>query len=86
MEELLAMLGLGGGGLLVGEAYDKLGQVGDDAWSRSQVIGEQGAGLADFKGYGVTGPTGTGTVSDTGDVNFGLTQGQQLYSDQFGGL
>ena len=81
MEELIALLGLGGGGMMVGDAYDKLGDIGDDAWTRSQAIGDQSAGIADFQGYGVTGPTGTTNVDAIGNVNMQLNQRDQEYAN-----
>lgn len=86
MEELLALLGLGGGGLLVGEAYDKLGDIGDTAWDESQRIGGDANDMSDFQGFGVTGITGGGRVSPTGDVNFGLSNPQRDYAQQMLGL
>lgn len=76
MEELLALLGLGGGGLMVGNAYNKLGSIGDTAWDKSKQIGNQAAGLSNFTGYGVTGPTGSTSVSSNGSTAFNLNPDQ----------
>lgn len=82
MEELLALLGLGGGGLLVGEAYSQLGDIGDKAWTESQRIGQSAADMSNFTGYGVTGPTGNANVSGDGSLSLGLSPEQQAYQNR----
>lgn len=79
MEELLALLGIGGGGLLVGDAYNSLGNVGDTAWDRTQNIGEDIYNRTQFTGYGVTSPAGKSTVDAQGNLNnqLSLTGAQQ---------
>ena len=86
MEELLALLGLGGGGLLVGDAYDKLGDAGDTAWTQSQRIGDEANQLSDFQGYGVTGPTGTTSVDSAGNTMMDLNHDQQKVMNRFNHL
>lgn len=86
MEELLALLGLGGGGLLVGDAYNKLDSTGETAWEQSQRIGADAAENTRFKGYGVTGPTGTTTVAPDGSTSMMLSPEQQAYADRFRNL
>lgn len=81
MEELLALLGIGGGGLLVGDAYNTLGETGETAWSESQKIGDAAADLTSFKGYGVTGPSGGGVTNEGGSTAFNLSPDQQAYAD-----
>ena len=83
MEELLALLGLGGGGLLVKEAYDKLGDIGDTAWTESQQIGQDANDLTNFTGYGVTGPTGSGQVDPTGNLSLQLSDSQQTLQNAY---
>lgn len=86
MEELLALLGLGGGGLLVGDAYDRLGNIGDTAWDRSKNIGQQALTGSNFQGYGVTAPSGTTTIDNSGNMNMGLTPQQQHFADFYRNL
>lgn len=82
MEELLALLGMTGGGLLVNEAYDRLGDIGDKAWDRSQTIGDTASNATQFTGYGVTGPSGTSTVDASGNLTNTLSPEQQAYADR----
>lgn len=83
MEELLGLLGIGGGGLLVGNAYNSLGNVGDTAWDRSQNIGQQAYDNTMFQGYGVTGPYGSASVDSGGNTSMMLSPEQQAMADQY---
>lgn len=82
MQELLSLLGIGGGGLLTKEAYDKLGDVGDTAMDMSQDIGSHAQGMNEFTGYGVTGPGGSTQVGADGSTSMSLNPEQQAYADQ----
>lgn len=83
MEELLALLGLGGGGLMVGNAYNKLGNIGDTAWDKSKQIGQQASSAANFTGYGVTGMPGSAQVAANGSTQFNLSPEQLAQSQMF---
>lgn len=83
MEELLALLGLGGGGLMVGNAYNKLGNIGDTAWQKSKQIGAEAAGQSNFTGYGVTGMPGSANVGADGSTQFNLSHDQLAQAQRF---
>lgn len=83
MSALLGLLGLGGGGLLVNEAYQNLGEVGDDAYAGAQQIGDELWNRTNFTGYGVTGPTGTSSVDASGNLNMQLSPEQQNMMDSY---
>lgn len=90
LNSILSGLGLVGGGLLVNEAYDNLGGIGDYAnpydssgnlRANSPVadIAQRGADMANFRGYSVTGPTGGGNIDAQGNVNVNLNpMGNQI--------
>ena len=82
---LLSLLGLGGGGLLVGEAYNKLGEVGEEAYAGAQGIADDVWNRMNFTGYGITGPTGTSQVDASGNLNTVLSQDQQNMMDAYRG-
>lgn len=84
MQELLSLLGLGGGGLLAKEAYDKLGDIGEEGFTQGREIGQEAADMANFTGYGVTGPSGAGSVDASGNMNLALGAGQQGMMDAYG--
>lgn len=86
MQELLSLLGLAGGGLLTGEAYNKLGEMGSDAMNQSRNIADQAIGQDNFTGYGVTGPVGGTSIDATGNTSFNLNSGQQGMMNQYGNL
>jgi len=77
------MLSAAGGGLLAKDAYNKLGDIGDEARTGSAQIGQQGSDMASFKGYGVTGPVGSTQVGPDGSVNTVLNSGQQNQMDLY---
>lgn len=85
-------LGLFGGGLAVGDAYSKLGSIGDDAnvkydpisgtWSGTAAdIGQQAADMSTFKPFGVTSTLGNTRVDEQGNVDVGLSGSQQYLED-----
>ena len=80
---LLSMLGLGGGGLLIGDAYDKLGDVGDTAYTQAQNIGDDVWNRMNFTGYGVTSPIGTSSIDASGNLTTALSPEQQNMMDQY---
>lgn len=82
MEELLALLGIGSGGLLTGAAYQGLGDVGDIGLDEGRQIGMDAADMSKFKGFGVTGPTGSSTVDADGNVGLNLSPGQSNFADK----
>lgn len=81
MEELLALLGLGGGGLLINEAYQGLGDAGELGYDRGTEIGQEARDGVTFKGFGVTGPTGSAQVGADGSTALNLTPEQQAFAD-----
>lgn len=85
MQGLLGLLGMGGGGLAVKDAYDRLGDIGDHAYSEAQRLGGEFADSAQFTGYGVTGPVGQANVDAQGNYNMDLSPTQQGMMDQWGG-
>lgn len=86
MEELLSLLGLGGGLFATGSAYNKLGQIGEDAPGMATEIGQQAADMSQFKGYGVTGPTGGAQVDTQGQLGLNLSPEMQQQMGLFSGL
>lgn len=86
MEELLSLLGLGGGLFATGSAYNKLGQIGEDAPGMATEIGQQAADMSQFKGYGVTGPTGGAQVNAQGQLGLNLSPEMQQQMGLFSGL
>lgn len=83
MSALLAALGIGGGGLLTREALQRLGEIGDTAWTRSGDIATEGADRAGFTGYGVSGPYGGSfNVGADGSSTMNLGADQQALADQ----
>lgn len=83
LDSLLGLLGIGGGGLLVGEAYDKLGDVGDSAMDRAGALSQDVYDKASFTGYGVTAPTGSHSIDAQGNYNLNLGADNQLMADQY---
>ena len=83
LDALVGLLGIGGGGLLVGDAYDKLGDVGKDARSWTQDLSQDVFNKGSFTGYGVTGPTGSSNFDATGNLNMQLGTDEQLMADQY---
>lgn len=79
---LSSLLGLGGGAALLTGAYNRLGDVGDQAWERGQVIANDTADRAQFVPFGVTSSSGSANVNQQGGVNLQLSPGQQALQDQ----
>ena len=71
------LLGLGAGGLLTKEAYDRLGDIGDRAPGQAAAIGRQASQASQFQPFGVT--TGFGGVQTDarGGFTTNLTPEQQ---------
>ena len=84
MQELLGLLGLAGGAAMVKDSYDTLGEVGEQGLEQGREIGLEGQQMADFTGYGVTGPVGSQTVDADGNSQFDLGAQQQGMMDQYG--
>lgn len=83
MSELLAALGLGaGGGLLVKEAYDKLGSIGDAAPGAATAIGQEAAAGAEFQPFGVTSNLGGVQTDAQGGFNVNMSPEQQALQQQ----
>lgn len=83
MEEILALLGIGTGGLLVGDAFNQLGSIGEQAMSGSADIGNTAVDMVDFTGYGVTGPAGNTAVNPDGSTNFTLDDRGLAFQNMF---
>jgi hypothetical protein len=72
---------IGGGALLKG-AYDRIGNIGDDAYTRSSTAADKVQGDIEFTGYNVTGPSGGATVDSSGDTTYTLSpDGQRMQDD-----
>lgn len=81
---LESLLGLGAGsGLLLG-AYNKLGDVGDQARTDVQGIAQQTADRSSFQPFGVTSTLGNVQTDAQGGVNVGLSAQQQQLQDLLG--
>ena len=81
---ILTALGFGGaGGLMVKEAYDNLGDVGEDAFAGAQQIGELGLTQTQFQPYGVMSSTGSQFKYDptTGQVMNTLSEAEQGFQN-----
>lgn len=77
------LLGLAGGGLAVGDAYNKLGDIGQQANTGAQQIAQQGLAQTQFTPYGVT--SGVGSVSaDSSGINYQLSPEQQALQGMLG--
>lgn len=75
MSSLLGdILGVGGGAGLVGLAYNRLGNVGDQAFDRASQIANTSSNMAQFQPYGVTSAGGGRVNADaTGSLNVSLS-------------
>lgn len=81
---LQQLLGLGtGGGLLLG-AYDRLGDIGERAYTKGGEIAQQTAGMAGFKPFGVTSTLGSVNTDQEGGFSVGLSPQQQALQDLLG--
>ena len=87
LEQLLGLSALGAGGLLTGKAYDRLGDIGEQARRESSELAETGMEQSRFRPFTVT--TGTGgalTTTPEGGLTVGLSPQEQAFQQQmFGG-
>jgi hypothetical protein len=78
--------GLLGGGALVNEAYQNIGDVGQSALERSNALAQQALGQTQFRPFTVT--TGLGNLQATPEGGYGMSlspQQQALQDQLFGG-
>ena len=87
LPQLLGLGSLGAGGLLTGKAYQRLGDIGEQARRESSELAETGMEQSRFRPFTVT--TGTGgalTTSPEGGLTVGLSPQEQAFQQQmFGG-
>lgn len=81
------VLGFGGGSLLVKEAYDRLGDIGDLGMEKGQLLGETGLTQSKFQPFGVTTSTGSmfGYDPETGQVTMGASPTESAFQQQMFG-
>lgn len=86
MSILEGLLGIGsaaGGGMMVQDAYDQLGNIGDSAMTGSAEIAQSGLGQTAFNPYGVQTSTGSQMgVDASGNVNMTLGAQEQAIQNQ----
>ena len=86
MSLLEGLLGIGagvGGGLMVEDAYQELGNIGDAAQAGSAEIAQAGLNQTSFNPYGVTTTTGGQfNVGPQGNITMGLGAQEQGIQDQ----
>ena len=87
LPQLLGLGSLGAGGLLTGKAYQRLGDIGEQARRESSELAETGMEQSRFRPFTVT--TGTGGALSTtpeGGLTVGLSPQEQAFQQQmFGG-
>ena len=87
LRQLLGLGALGAGGLLTGKAYQRLGDIGEQARREAGEIATTGVGQTRFMPVTVT--TGTGgalTTTPQGGLTVGLSPEEQAFQQQmFGG-
>jgi hypothetical protein len=87
LPQLLGLGSLGAGGLLTGKAYQRLGDIGEQARRESSELAETGMEQSRFRPFTVT--TGTGgalTTTPEGGLTVGLSPQEQAFQQQmFGG-
>ncbi len=87
LPQLLGLGSLGAGGLLTGKAYQRLGDIGEQARRESSELAETGMEQSQFRPFTVT--TGTGGALSTtpeGGLTVGLSPQEQAFQQQmFGG-
>lgn len=87
LPQLLGLGTLGAGGLLTGKAYQRLGDIGEQARRESSELAETGMEQSRFRPFTVT--TGTGGALSTtpeGGLTVGLSPQEQAFQQQmFGG-
>ena len=87
LEQILGLSALGAGGLLTGQAYKRLGEIGEQARREAGDIAQTGVEQTRFMPFTVT--TGTGgalTTTPEGGLTVGLSPQEQAFQQQmFGG-
>ena len=87
LEQILGLSSLGVGGLLTGQAYKRLGEIGEQARREAGDIAQTGVEQTRFMPFTVT--TGTGgalTTTPEGGLTVGLSPQEQAFQQQmFGG-
>ena len=87
LEQILGLSALGAGGLLTGQAYKRLGEIGEQARREAGDIAQTGVEQTRFMPFTVT--TGTGgalTTTPEGGLTVGLSPEEQAFQQQmFGG-
>lgn len=87
LNQLLGLGALGAGGLLTGKAYQRLGEIGEQARREAGDIAQTGVEQTRFMPFTVT--TGTGgalTTTPEGGLTVGLSPEEQAFQQQmFGG-
>lgn len=87
LRQLLGLGALGAGGLLTGKAYQRLGEIGEQARREAGDIAQTGVEQTRFMPFTVT--TGTGgalTTTPQGGLTVGLSPQEQAFQQQmFGG-
>lgn len=97
MSLLSEILGLGGGAALTTAAYNRMGDVGEDARSfalgsnygpdsplAQQGLAQYTSNMANFRPFGVTSSLGNAQVDQSGGVTTNLSAQQQAMQDQLG--
>lgn len=82
---LLGLVPAAAGGGLTYAAYDRLGNIGDQAWDRGQQIAQDTANMTQFKPFGVTTSTGGVSTTPDGSTSFNLTPEQLALQQQLQG-
>lgn len=77
------LFGMGAGGLAVGQAYNSLGDIGQQALTGAQQIGQTGLEQSQFTPYGVSSSIGQGNATTSG-IDYQLSGQQQGLQDQLG--
>lgn len=77
------ILGLGAGGLTVGAAYNKLGDIGDQALAGANQVAQQGLEGSQFRPYGVTSSVGNVQATQDG-LAMNLSPEQQALQNMLG--
>ena len=83
-QQLLGAGSLLGGGLLTNEAYDRLGDIGDDAYTRGMDIAADTSAMSSFQPFGVTSSLGNVQTDAQGGFDVNLSPQQQALVDQLG--
>jgi len=82
ISDWLGLSGLVGGGLAVANAYNRLGDIGDEAQPAATAIGEQAQQATNFRPFGITSSLGNTRVDSTGGYNMSLSPEQQAQVNQ----